>query len=47
MEKYYSILHISDLHKPENCNLDNLFYSMQKDCEGYIKEGLKASQLFP
>lgn len=41
MEKQYSILHISDLHKPENCNLDNLLYSIQKDCEFYTKEGIR------
>src|SRR3712207_2505877 len=40
MEKQYSILHISDLHKPENCNLDNLLYSIQKDCEFYKNEGI-------
>ena len=40
MEKHYSILHISDLHKPENCNLDNLLYSLQKDCEFYTNEGI-------
>lgn len=40
MEKHYSILHISDLHKPENCNLDNLLYSIQKDCEIYTNEGI-------
>lgn len=40
MRKRYSILHISDLHKPENCNLDNLFYSLQRDCEDYTRDGL-------
>ena len=40
MEKHYSILHISDLHKPENCNLDNLFYSIQTDCTAYTAEGI-------
>lgn len=40
MEKQYSILHISDLHKPKNCNLDNLLYSIQKDCEIYTNEGI-------
>ena len=40
MVKQYSILHISDLHKPENCNLDNLLYSIQKDCEIYTNEGI-------
>lgn len=40
MARNFSILHISDLHKPENCNLDNVFYSLQKDCEAYIKDGI-------
>lgn len=40
MRRQFSILHISDLHKPENSNLDNLFYSIQKDCEAYKKEGV-------
>jgi len=40
MKKHYSILHISDLHKPENCNLNNLFYSLQRDCEAYTGEGI-------
>lgn len=40
MGKHYSILHISDLHKPENCNLDNLFYSIQTDCTAYTTDGI-------
>lgn len=40
MEMHYPILHISDLHKPENCNLDNLFYSIQTDCTAYIAGGI-------
>ena len=40
MVKKFSILHISDLHKPENCSLDNVFYSLQKDCDAYIKDGI-------
>lgn len=40
MEKHYSILHISDLHKPENCNMDNLFYSIQTDCTTYTADGI-------
>lgn len=38
MDNIFSILHISDLHKPENSNLDNLFYSLQKDCDAYVKD---------
>lgn len=40
MIKHYSILHISDLHKPENCNFGNLFYSLQADCEVYTNDGI-------
>lgn len=40
MRKRYTILHISDLHKPDNCNFDNLFYSLQTDCEDYVKAGI-------
>lgn len=40
MKKHYSILHISDLHKPENCNMDNLFYSIQTDCTTYTADGI-------
>ena len=40
MKRQFTILHISDLHKPDNCNLDNLYYSLQKDCEHYTNDGL-------
>lgn len=45
MSKIFTILHISDLHKPDNCNLDNLFYSLQKDCEAYTKEGIEKPEI--
>ena len=45
MRKTYTILHISDLHKPDNCNLDNLFYSLQRDCEDYMKEGMPKPEI--
>ncbi len=45
MVKHFSILHISDLHKPENCNLDNLFYSIQRDSEAYTKEGVRKPEI--
>ena len=45
MKRKYTILHISDLHKPKNCNLDNLFYSLQTDCEGYVKEGMPKPEI--
>ena len=45
MEKHYSILHISDLHKPENCNLDNLFYSLKTDCAAYTANGISKPEI--
>lgn len=45
IEKHYSILHISDLHKPANSNLDNLFYSLQKDCEEYAKDEIAKPEI--
>lgn len=36
----YSILHISDLHKGDGANLDNLFASLIQDCEKYTDEGI-------
>lgn len=45
MNNHFSILHISDLHKPENCNFDNLFYSLQKDCEAYSSEGISKPEI--
>ena len=45
MVKQYSILHISDLHKPENCNLDNLLYSIQTDCATYTAIGISKPEI--
>lgn len=45
MRKQYTILHISDLHKPKNCNLKNLFYSLQTDCEAYTKDGISKPEI--
>ena len=45
MRKQYTILHISDLHKPKNCNLKNLFYSLQTDCEAYSKDGISKPEI--
>lgn len=45
MKSQYSILHISDLHKPQGCDFDNLFYSLQKDCEGYTRAGIKKPEI--
>ena len=45
MTTNYSILHISDLHKPKEGNLDNLFCSLQQDCEVYVKEGIRKPEI--
>lgn len=37
----YSILHMSDLHKEENADLNNLFSSLKADCEKYTQEGIQ------
>ena len=36
----YSILHISDLHKGKDSDLNNLFVSLERDCENYTHEGI-------
>ena len=36
----YTILHISDLHKGDGADLDNLFASLVQDCEKYTHEGI-------
>jgi len=36
----YTILHISDLHKGEGADLNNLFASLVQDCERYTHEGI-------
>lgn len=45
MRKLFTILHISDLHKPKDCNLDTLFYSLQTDCEAYTKDGISKPEI--
>ena len=45
MVSQYSILHISDLHKPDGCDLANLFYSLQIDCEGYVNAGIQKPEI--
>ena len=37
----YTIIHISDLHKGENADLNNLFSSLIVDCEKYTQEGIQ------
>jgi len=36
----YSILHISDIHRGEQTDLNNLFESLVRDAEEYVKEGI-------
>ena len=36
----YSILHVSDLHKGKDADLNNLFTSLERDCENYTQDGL-------
>ena len=38
--KKISILHISDLHKNEGDDFDNLLQSMKDDCEQYLRKGI-------
>jgi predicted phosphodiesterase len=41
----FSILHISDLHKDNEDNYDNLFSSLKDDCDNYIKSGIIKPQI--
>lgn len=45
MIRDYTILHISDLHKPRTANYDNLFASLCIDCEHYTANGLKKPEI--
>ena len=38
MNKHYSILHISDLHKGENNDFDHLFASLCNDADSYDQD---------
>jgi Predicted phosphohydrolases len=38
--KRISILHISDLHKNDTDDFDNLYQSMVDDCDRYVKQGI-------
>lgn len=40
MIREYTILHISDLHKPKKASYDNLFASLCSDCEKYTATGV-------
>lgn len=41
MRQKFSILHISDLHKGENSNLEDLYYSLTADCDAYCSKGIQ------
>ena len=45
MNRQFSILHISDLHKPQNSDFDSLFYSLQTDCFSYVTSGIDKPQI--
>jgi len=40
-----SVLHISDLHKDNSDNYDNLFQSLKDDCEKYVASGIKKPEV--
>lgn len=40
-----SILHISDLHKENSDNYDNLLQSLKDDCEKYTASGLEKPKI--
>lgn len=45
MNKRYTILHISDLHKSPNTSYDNLFESLCVDCEHYMADGIEKPEI--
>ena len=45
MNKEYTILHISDLHKSEEDSYDDLFESMRKDSETYVQLGISLPKI--
>lgn len=45
MNRKYSILHISDLHKAEGNNYNNLLTSLQRDCEIYTSTGISKPEI--
>lgn len=40
-----SILHISDLHKEDSDNYDNLLQSLKDDCEKYVASGIQKPEI--
>ena len=45
MKKNFSILHISDLHKGADANLDNLYNSLVVDCDEYTSLGIPKPEI--
>ena len=45
MDKEYTILHISDLHKSEEDSYKDLMESLRMDCETYEQEGIKKPEI--
>ena len=45
MDKEYTILHISDLHKSEEDSYEDLMESLCMDCETYKHEGIKQPEI--
>lgn len=45
MNKEYTILHISDLHKSDEDSYDDLFESMRKDSETYVQQGISLPEI--
>lgn len=45
MDKEYTILHISDLHKSEEDSYTDLMESLRMDCETYEQEGIKKPEI--
>ena len=45
MNKEYTILHISDLHKSEEDSYNDLFESMRKDSETYVQQEISLPEI--
>lgn len=45
MKRKFSILHISDLHKGADANLDNLYNSLVMDCDDYTSQGIPKPEI--
>ena len=45
MNREYTILHISDLHKSKDDSYADLFESLRKDSESYVQQGIKLPEI--